>query len=166
MPNTAAAAKKRRLAKRRCGECDAPADHMRWWGRVQIPICVPCDRKLKQDASLVKDLQETLQSRVQQVLELSQQNDNLQRRNKAVWTMLRKAQIRAESAEAELEEFEFTGEGVSARSVDFDELSKLDDAQLRNWVKVGRTLVGQGDLKDAAPRAARWVIENMGSAHA
>ena len=46
MPNNAAAARRRRLKRSRCGNCGATAARMRPWGVVSIPICVDCDARL------------------------------------------------------------------------------------------------------------------------
>ena len=46
MPNNAAAARRRRLKRSRCGNCGAAADRMRPWGPVSIPICTDCDKRL------------------------------------------------------------------------------------------------------------------------
>ena len=46
MPNNAAAARRRRLKRSRCGNCGAAAARMRPWGAVTIPICGACEDRL------------------------------------------------------------------------------------------------------------------------
>lgn len=41
----------RRLANRSCGYCGDPAEAMLSWGNQQVPICTPCQRKLKAPAA-------------------------------------------------------------------------------------------------------------------
>ena len=46
MPNNAAAARRRRLKRSKCGNCGAAAARMRPWGAVTIPICTACEDRL------------------------------------------------------------------------------------------------------------------------
>ena len=46
MPNNADAARRRRLKRSRCDNCDGAAARMRPWSAVTIPICAACDDRL------------------------------------------------------------------------------------------------------------------------
>ena len=59
MPNNAAAARRRRLKRSKCGNCGADAARMRLWGTVKIPICADCDDRLT--VTVTPDVNDTAQ---------------------------------------------------------------------------------------------------------